>query len=81
MLITQWAGEVWELLYKDLKESIIRSFRKCGITVALDGSENISSDSDDEYEPGSNSRDKDAVGEGVIVGKGDADTVGGELQE
>ncbi|KAF8448432.1 hypothetical protein BGX38DRAFT_1188956 [Terfezia claveryi] len=38
-LITQWVGEAWELLSNDLKESIVQSFRKCGITIALDGSE------------------------------------------
>ena len=43
--------------------------------------EDTSLDSDDEYEPGSNFGDKDAVGEGVIVGKGVADTVGREVQE
>ena len=38
-LITQWVGEAWELLSNELKESIVRSFRKCSITIALDGSE------------------------------------------
>ena len=49
--------------------------------LLVPNSEDTSSDSDDEYEPGSNFGDKDAVGEGVIVGKGDADTVGREIQE
>ena len=44
-------------------------------------SEDTSSDSDDDYEPGSNFGDTDAVGEGVIVGKGYVDTVGREVQE
>ena len=79
------------------------SLRKCGTTVALDGSEDsdinigglegyivgtqssdsedTSSDSDDDYEPGSNFGDTDAVGEGVIVGKGDAGAVGREVQQ
>ena len=39
ILITRWVGEAWELVSNELKESIIRSFRKCGITIALDGSE------------------------------------------
>ena len=46
--------------------------------------EDTFSDSDDAYEPGANCGAKGAVGEGVVVGKGDAvgeDTVGGEVQE
>ncbi|RPB22336.1 hypothetical protein L211DRAFT_850650 [Terfezia boudieri ATCC MYA-4762] len=39
ILITQWVGEAWELVSSELKESIVRSFRKCGITIALNGSE------------------------------------------
>ena len=39
ILITQWVDEAWELLSNELKESIVRSFRKCSITIALDGSE------------------------------------------
>ena len=39
ILITQWVGEAWEAICKEHKELIIRSFRKCGITTALDGSE------------------------------------------
>ena len=57
-----------------------------GYTVGAQSSdsEDTRSDSDDEYEPGSNSEDKevgerDAVGEGDTVGEGDA--VGGNVQE
>ena len=89
ILITQWVGEAWEQLSNELKESVVWSFRICGITIALDGSEDhdinirglegytigaqsseskgASSDSDDEYEAGSNSGDKE-VGEGNAVG-------------
>ncbi|KAF8442667.1 hypothetical protein BGX38DRAFT_1272137 [Terfezia claveryi] len=100
ILTTQWVGEAWELLSNDLKGSIVRSFRKCGITIALDGSEDVililedwkntvgtqssesedtSSASTDEYEPGSNSGDEDAGGERDAVGEKDA--VGGEVQQ
>ena len=33
--MTKWVGEV-----RKMKDSIIRSFKKCGLSVALDGSEN-----------------------------------------
>ena len=39
ILITQWVGEAWEAICIEHKELIIRSFQKCGITTALDGSE------------------------------------------
>jgi len=38
VLLTQWV-EAWGAIGKNHKELIIRSFQKCGITVALDGSE------------------------------------------
>ena len=38
VLITKWAADVWEKV-KANKEMIIRSFNKCGITTAVDGSE------------------------------------------
>ena len=39
VLLTKWVGEAWEELSKN-KEMIVRSFKKCGISVAADGSEN-----------------------------------------
>ncbi|RPB20536.1 hypothetical protein L211DRAFT_852252 [Terfezia boudieri ATCC MYA-4762] len=42
LLLTQWFAEAWEGVYKDHKDLIIRSFQKCGNTVALDGSEDQS---------------------------------------
>jgi DDE superfamily endonuclease len=39
ILMTKWVGEAWSKVCSELKESIIRSFRKCGITVAIDGSQ------------------------------------------
>ena len=33
--MTKWVGQV-----RKMKDSIIRSFKKCGLSVALDGSEN-----------------------------------------
>ena len=38
ILFTKWVGEAWERLSAK-KEMIIRAFRKCGISVAIDGSE------------------------------------------
>jgi hypothetical protein len=38
ILFTTWVGEAWETLSAD-KEMIIRSFKKSGICVATDGSE------------------------------------------
>ena len=37
--MTKWVGEVWPKVGK-IKDFIIRSFKKCGLSVALDGSEN-----------------------------------------
>ena len=39
VLMTKWVGEAWSKVGK-MKDSIIRSFKKCGLSVALDGSEN-----------------------------------------
>jgi len=38
VLITKWVGQAWEEVSAN-KDMIIRSFRKCGISVAIDGSE------------------------------------------
>ena len=38
VLFTQWVGQAWEEVSAD-KEMVKRSFRKCGIAVAIDGSE------------------------------------------
>ena len=37
--MTKWVGEAWSKVGK-MRNSIIRSFKKCGLSVALDGSEN-----------------------------------------
>ena len=37
--MTKWVGEAWSKVGK-MKDSIIRSSKKCGLSVALDGSEN-----------------------------------------
>ena len=37
--MAKWVGEAWSKVGK-MKDSIIRSFQKCGLSVALDGSEN-----------------------------------------
>ena len=39
VLITNWVGEAWSKVGK-MKDPIIRSFKRCGLSVALDGSEN-----------------------------------------
>ena len=39
VFMTEWVGEVWSKVRK-MKDSIIHSFKKCGLSVALDGSEN-----------------------------------------
>ena len=39
VLMTKWVGEAWSKVGK-MKDSIICSFKKCGLSVALDGSEN-----------------------------------------
>ena len=38
ILFTKWVGEAWER-QSAKKEMVARSFRKCGIAVAIDGSE------------------------------------------
>ena len=38
VLLTWWVGEAWEELATN-EEMVIRSFKKCGISVAVDGSE------------------------------------------
>jgi len=37
--MTQWVGQAWESIHQELRHTIQRSFRKYGITVAIDGSE------------------------------------------
>ena len=38
MLFTKWVGEAWEEVSSN-KDMIVRSFRKVGIALAIDGSE------------------------------------------
>ena len=38
ILFTRWVGQAWEEVSAD-REMVKRSFRKCGIVVAVDGSE------------------------------------------
>ena len=40
VLITKWVGQAWEELSQN-KEMTVRAFRKCGISVAADGSEDF----------------------------------------
>ena len=39
ILMIKWVGQAWKKI-NGMKESIKRSFKKCGLSVALDGSEN-----------------------------------------
>ena len=39
ILISQWVGEAWEKLSQQYKDTMIRSFRKCGISLPIDGSQ------------------------------------------
>ena len=39
ILMTKWVDEAWSKVGK-MKDSIIRSFKKCSLSLALDGSEN-----------------------------------------
>ncbi len=40
IMLTKWIGEAWETLSQN-KEIAVRSFKKCGISVATDGSEDF----------------------------------------
>ena len=40
ILITQWVGNSWTKIKTSLKDTIVRSFVKCGISNNIDGSEN-----------------------------------------
>ena len=53
VLFTKWVGEAWETLSKKT-EMVIRSFKKCGISVAIDGSEDteININGIEDYEVG-----------------------------
>ena len=39
ILITKWVGKVWEEMSTTMRATIVRSFEKCGISVAYNGSE------------------------------------------
>ena len=41
ILITKWVANAWQKVCSD-KDMVIHSFKKCGISVNLDGSENKS---------------------------------------
>ena len=49
--MTKWVGQAWKKI-SGIKEWIIGSFKKCGLSVALDGSENaqVSIDSIQNYQ-------------------------------
>ena len=39
ILMTKWVGQAWKKII-GMKEPIIKSFKKCGLSVAFDGSKN-----------------------------------------
>ena len=39
VLLTKWAAEAWKEINRN-KETVIRSFKKCGVSLTLDGKEN-----------------------------------------
>ena len=45
ILFTKWVGTAWQDVSRRLRETMIRSFEKCGIVLPLDGSR-------DDYEVG-----------------------------
>ena len=51
ILMTKWVGQAWKKI-STMKESIIRSFKKCGFSVGRNGSENaqVSIDGISSYE-------------------------------
>ena len=38
ILLTKWIGQAWEEVSAN-KDAVVRGFKKCGISVAIDGSE------------------------------------------
>ena len=53
ILLTKWVGEAWQEISQN-KDMTVRSFRKCGISVAVDGSEDfeINLEGIEDYEVG-----------------------------
>ena len=37
--MTKWVGEAWDILHRDYKDTIIKTFRQTGISLNPDGSE------------------------------------------
>ena len=70
ILVTTWIGEVWEKTCAN-KDMVVRGFRKCGIPLAIDGTEDddinikgienyqVNSDNDDPFESESDSFEDD----------------------
>ena len=38
VLFTKWVGLAWKAVCRDLKETVVRSFVRCGVTLSIDGS-------------------------------------------
>ena len=64
VLITKWIANAWENVSSNV-DMVIRSFRKCGISVAIDGSEDddINIEGLAEYSVGSDDSDSEATNE------------------
>ena len=54
ILFTKWVGTAWQDISRRLRETMIRSFEKCGIALPLDGSRDseINIEGLDDYEVG-----------------------------
>ena len=49
VLMKKWVGEAWSKVGK-MKDSIARSLKKCGLSVALDGSDEVNIEGLSEYQ-------------------------------
>ena len=60
VLLTKWIGEAWEKTCAN-DDMVVRAFKKCGISVAINGSEDeeININNRDDYVVGSNTSDED----------------------
>lgn len=66
VLFTKWVGQAWEDISAK-KDTIIRSFKKCGISVAIDGSEDseINIFGIDDYEVGESESEEEATDDDI----------------
>lgn len=62
VLFTKWVGHAWDEISAKNKNTIIRSFHKCGISLPIDGSEDseININGVEDYEVGSGDTSEDS---------------------